>query len=147
MSKCHMSTTTQTDRAIIVALRGNARMSVTELAYATGVSRTTAKTRLEALVSSGRIRRFTIETDVDVDGQINAITMIALQGSMSRSVVRSLARIPEVSSVYSTNGAWDIVANIKADNVVDFDRVLREIREIPGVTNSESSILLAHVAS
>lgn len=142
-----MKDLTATDRAIIAALRDNARMSVTELAHTVGVSRATAKSRLEGLVSEGRIRRFTIETDVDVEGEVKAITLVELQGKMSRTVIRTLRKIPEVSTVYATNGAWDLVVEIKTDSLVNFDRVLREIREVPGVLNSESCLLLAHVVS
>ncbi len=136
----------ETDRAIIAALRLDARMSITELANRVNVSRTTAKTRLETLVRDGRIRRFTIETDTDVEGEVRAITMIELQGKLSRTVIRTLSRIPEVSTLYATNGAWDLVVEIKTDSLGNFDRVLREIREVPGVLNSESCLLLAHVA-
>lgn len=135
----------ETDRAIISALRGDARMSITGLAQRVGISRTTAKTRLEALVAEGRIRRFTIETDVDVEGEVRAITLVELQGKMSRAVIRTLTRIPEVATVHATNGAWDLVVEIRTDSLVSFDRVLREIREVPGVLNSESCLLLAHV--
>ena len=141
-----MSDLSTTDRALIAALRDNARMSITELAQVAGVSRTTASTRLEALQASGRIRRFTIETDTDVEGEVRAITMVELQGSMSRQVIRALRRLPEVSTLWSTNGAWDLVLEIRCDSLIAFDRVLREIREIKGVTNSESCLLLAHVA-
>lgn len=133
------------DRAIIAALRLDARLSITELALTVGVSRTTAKLRLETLVREGRIRRFTIETDTDVEGEVRAITMVELQGKMSRNVIRTLTRIPEVATVHATNGAWDLVVEIKTDSLVEFDRVLRQIREVPGVLNSESSLLLAHV--
>ena len=136
----------ETDRAIIAALRLDARMSITELANRVNVSRTTAKTRLETLVRDGRIRRFTIETDTDVEGEVRAITMIELQGKLSRTVIRTLSRIPEVSTLHATNGAWDLVVEIKTDSLGNFDRVLREIREVPGVLNSESCLLLAHVA-
>lgn len=122
-------------------------MSITELAAATGTSRATAKSRLDALKENGRIRRFTIETDVDVEGEIKAISMIALQGKMSRAVVRTLTKIPEVSTIFSTNGAWDLVVEIKTDSLVRFDYVLREIREVPGVLNSESCLLLSRVTS
>ncbi len=133
------------DHAIIAALRADSRVSVTELAHKAGVSRTTAKNRLEALVAGGRIRRFTIETDVDVEGEVKAISLVQLQGSMSRNVIHTLTRIPGVSTVYSTNGAWDLVVEIKTDNLVNFDKALREIREVPGVLNSESCLLLSHV--
>jgi DNA-binding Lrp family transcriptional regulator len=135
-----------TDRALIAALRADARASITELSQMLGVSRTTVKARLDALLAEGRIRRFTIETDVDVEGQVRAITMVELQGRMSRTVTRTLARIPEVATIHSTNGAWDLVVEIRAESLASFDRVLRDIREVPGVLNSESSLLLSHVS-
>ena len=134
-----------TDRRLIAALRDNARASVTELAHIVGVSRTTVKTRIDALVSDGRIRKFTIETDADYRDQVRAITTIELQGSMSRVVIRALRKIPEVTSIHSTNGAWDLVLEIRAETLPQFDRVLREIREVKGVLNSETSLLLNSV--
>jgi len=142
-----MTNLSATDRRIIAALRQNARMSITELAHAAQVSRTTAKLRLDTLLAEGRIRRFTIETDVDVEGEVRAITLVELQGKLSRQVIRTLTGLPEVSTVHATNGAWDLVVEIRTGSLVDFDRVLRAIREIPGVINSQSCLLLAHVAA
>ena len=140
-------TSSDTDRKILAALRRNSRMSITEIAASVGVSRVTARSRLDALKESGRIRRFTIETDTDVDGAVKAISMVQLQGSMSRAVVRTLTRIPEVSTVYSTNGSWDLVVEISTDDLVSFDNILRQIREIPGVLNSESCLLLSRISA
>ena len=124
----------ETDRAIIAQLRSNARMSLSELAQTIKVSRTTAKTRLQRLVETKRIRKFTIETDVQTDGAIEAVTLVELQGKMSARVVGSLEKIPEISSIYSTNGAWDLILNIRTDTLPSFDRVLREIRNVEGVS-------------
>ena len=140
-----MSDLSTTDRRLIAALKDNARASVTELSHIVGVSRTPVKTRIDALVAEGRIRRFTIETDADYRDQVRAITTIELQGSMSRMVIRALRKIPEVISVHSTNGAWDLVVEIRAETLPQFDRVLREIREVKGVLNSETSLLLNSV--
>ena len=137
-----MQELSQTDRRLIAALRDNARASITELAHAAGVSRTTVKTRMDALLAEGRIRRFTIDTEEEDPNLIRAICTVELEGSMSRSVVRTLKALPEISMIYSTNGAWDLVLEIQADNLRHFDRVLREIREVKGVLNSETSLLL-----
>ncbi len=141
-----MSDLSPTDRRLIAALRENARASITELAQIANVSRTTVKARIDALIADGKIRRFTIETDTDVAGEVRAITMIELQGRMSRGVIRTLRSIPEVAVIHSTNGAWDLVVELNAGSLIDFDRVLREIREVPGVLNSESSLLLSPVS-
>jgi DNA-binding Lrp family transcriptional regulator len=48
-------------------------------------------------------------------------------------------------SLHTTNGGWDLIAEVRADSLSDFDRVLREVRTIDGVLNSETSILLSSV--
>ncbi len=132
----------QTDRRLLAALRANARASLTELADATQVSRATVKARLDRLINGGVIRRFTIESDLDDRDGVRAITTMELQGSVARSVIRSLRKIPEVTALYSTNGKWDLVAEIRTDNLQAIDQILRRIREISGVLNSETSLLL-----
>ncbi|MFK5998685.1 MAG: Lrp/AsnC family transcriptional regulator [Rhodobacterales bacterium] len=133
---------TQIDRRLLAALTKNARASITELAAVTKISRATVKVHLTRLVEGGVIRRFTIETDLDNSDAVRAITTVELQGSMSRAVIRSLRKIPEVTSLHSTNGKWDLVAEIRAENLQAIDRILRQIREISGVLNSETSLLL-----
>lgn len=139
-----METLSATDKAIVAVLRADARISVTDLAAKVGVSRTTARARLEALISDGVIRRFTIETDTFGEDSVRAITLVQLQGKMSRQVVRTIRRIPEVSDLYETNGTWDLVVTITAASLMEFNSALRAIREVPGVINSESCLLLAH---
>ncbi|MCP5073730.1 MAG: Lrp/AsnC family transcriptional regulator [Rhodobacteraceae bacterium] len=131
-----------TDRALLAALKADGRASITELAHRLSIARATVKQRLDRLINSGVIRKFTIVTDTEDDGEIRAIMTVELQGSLSRSVTRALRGIPEITELYSTNGAWDLVAEIRTATLVEFDRVLREVREISGVLNSETSLLL-----
>ena len=132
----------ETDRRILAALTEDARLPVTALAERLKLSRTTVSTRLERLIAEGTIRKFTILTRTAEEATARAVTMVELEGSLSRQVIRALRAIPEVASLHSTNGAWDLVAEIRAADLRDFDRVLRVIRDIPGVLNSETSLLL-----
>ncbi len=132
-----------TDRRILSALKKDSRASVTTLAGQLSVSRATIQTRMERLVATGTIRRFTI--DVDAHGEadvVNAVMLIELQGNLARSVVSVLRRMPEIVSLHTTNGTWDLVAQIETADLAGFDRVLREVREVSGVLNSETCILL-----
>jgi len=47
--------------------------------------------------------------------------------------------------VHSTNGRWDLVAEINAADLAQLDRVLTDIRTLRAVANSETSILLSEV--
>ncbi len=133
----------ETDQGLLAALKQNSRKSVTALAGDLEVSRVTVQVRLDRLIERGVIRRFTIETDeTDQRDVVRAVMFIALKGAMSRRVIHVINNIPAITDLHSTNGAWDLVANVEASTLRDFDQVLRQVREIDGVTNSETCLLL-----
>ena len=133
-----------TDRALIAALKRDGRAATTQLARQLNLSRATVQSRIERLRDRGVIKRFTVEVTLATEEDtIAAIMFIALQGAMSRGVIRQLRKMPEIVTLNSTNGGWDLVARIEAQDLKRFDRVLREVREIEGVVNSETCLLLA----
>ena len=131
------------DRRLITHLKNDGRASITTLAGLLKASRATGKARISRLMRSGTIRRFTIELDGKGAGDlIHAVMMIELQGNLARQVVANLRKMPQIVSLHSTNGAWDLVARVETLSLADFDGVLREVREIKGVLNSETCLLL-----
>ncbi|HGG05320.1 MAG TPA: Lrp/AsnC family transcriptional regulator [Aliiroseovarius sp.] len=131
------------DRRLIALLKQDSRVSVTVLAAKLSVSRATVQHRLERLLQNGTITRFTIEVaDAQPGTNIKAIMMVEIEGPLERSIISNLRRIPEITNTYATNGKWDLVVVVEAANLAEFDRILREIRQIRGVRNSETSILL-----
>jgi DNA-binding Lrp family transcriptional regulator len=134
-----------TDRQLIAQLRIDARLPVSRLAERLKVSRTTVEKRLARLIDSGIIIGFTVRARDDASGTIRAIMMIEVAGRSTSAVIRSLKGLPELHTLHTTNGGWDLVAEIRADSLTEFDRVLREVRGIDGVLNSETSLLLSSV--
>lgn len=132
------------DRKLLSLLRDNARLPVASLAAALGVSRTTARVRMERLEANGIIAGYGVRLGRadDHDG-VRAIAMIEVEGRVTDRVARAMAGLPQVRSVYSTNGRWDLVAEIESASLPEFDEVLRAIRLIEGVTLTETSLLLA----
>ena len=53
--------------------------------------------------------------------------------------------LPELRTLHTTNGKWDLVAEVRTTSLEAFDRVLREVRLVEGVANSETSLLLSSV--
>lgn len=129
------------DRQLIAALRRDARMPITRLAAVLGVSRTTAQARLDRLLESGAVLGFTVRARQDADA-LRAIMMIEIEGRSTSAVIKRLRGYPEIVALHTTNGGWDLVAEIVTGNLTDFDRILREIRQVDGVLNSETSLLL-----
>ncbi len=131
------------DKDLLALLKEDARASVTTLAARLGLSRATVQTRMARLVEDGTISRFTIDVSQGQAGdEIRAVMFVEVQGNQTRSVTRRMRRLPEISQLHTTNGSWDLVAHIVTPSLAEFDRTLRDVREIPGVLNSETCLLL-----
>jgi DNA-binding Lrp family transcriptional regulator len=132
------------DRQLIALLRNDARASIASLAKTLQVARGTVQNRMARLIASGTIVGFTVRLKPDVEEQrIRAFTTLAVEGNQLEAVIRSLRGEPAVAALYSTNGRWDIVAELRADSLEAFDRVLARMRLIGGISQSETSLLLS----
>ena len=132
------------DQIILGLLKENARMSVTELAEKIGVARATIKSRIDYMESSGVISGYTIRYRPDAQkNTIRAWMSIMVEGTKARAVISELRTIPAVERLHKTNGKWDILVEIEADTLENFDNILLGIRCISGIYNSETNILLS----
>lgn len=132
------------DLRLIALLRENARTSIAELAKQLGVSRGTVQNRIDKLVDNHVLLGFTVRTASEVAAhRVRAVMMISVEGDRSDAIIKALRGYPEIRELHTTNGRWDIVAEIGADSLESFDEVLRSIRTIKGVSNSETSLLLS----
>jgi DNA-binding Lrp family transcriptional regulator len=73
---------------------------------------------------------------------VRAIMSIAVEGRRAQAVMRALQGFPEVEAVHTTNGRWDMVAELSAADLEAFSRALDKIRLIEGIASSETSLLL-----
>ncbi len=133
-----------TDRQLIGLLRNNARASVASLAKALKVSRGTVQNRMARLVAEGTVVGYTVRLKPDIEEQrMRAFMTVAVEGNQVDGVIRAMRGEPAVTALYSTNGRWDIVAELRADSLEGFDRVLARIRLIEGISQTETSLLLS----
>ena len=132
------------DQRLIALLRADGRAPISQIAAALHVSRGTAQNRLDRLIQAGVILGFTVRVRQDIDERlIRALMTIQLAGKATTAVIARLRGIPELRALHTTNGAWDVIAEIGVDTLPDLDRVLGTIRAIDGIRSSETSILLA----
>ena len=133
-----------TDRQLIALLRDNARMPVVALAKKLRVARATVQNRIAKLESDGTIVGYTVRLRPDAEGhRIRAIMSIEIEGHHGDEVRRVLRGHPNVVALHTTNGRWDLMAELRADTLEAFDKVLNAIRAIPSISNTETSILLS----
>jgi DNA-binding Lrp family transcriptional regulator len=132
------------DHKLVTLLRHDARRSISDLAADLGTSRATVRARMEKLERNGSILGYTVILRADtVDLPVRGIMMIEIEGRVADRVIRTLGGFPEISEIHTTNGRWDLVVELGTATLADFDNVLRRIRLVPGITASETNLLLA----
>ncbi len=133
-----------TDRQLLSLLRDNARMSVAAIAKALGVARGTVQNRLARLEADGIIVGYTVRLKLAAEDQrIRALMTVAVEGNRTDEVLKALRGDPAVCALHTTNGRWDIVAELRTESLEAVDRVLGRIRLIDGISNTETSLLLS----
>ncbi len=131
------------DRKLLALLRIDARAPASALAAQLKVSRGTIQNRIEKMQARGAIQGFTVRARPDVEAErIRAVMSIEVTGERSGAVVKALRGFPEVVAIHSTNGRWDLVAELDTDSLAGFSRTLDEIRKIEGIAVTETSLLL-----
>jgi len=114
------------------------------MAKALGVARGTVQNRLTRLEADGVIVGYTVRLKREAEDQrIRALMTVAVEGNRTDEVLKALRGDPAVCALHTTNGRWDIVAELRTDSLEAVDRVLGRIRQIDGISTTETSLLLS----
>jgi len=129
------------DREIIKILKNHGRATYGEIGKKVGLSEGAVRKRINELVSSGIIRRFTVKVGLTEGAE--AIILISLNPSFPTSEISDiLMKIPNVENVYEVTGQYDIVAIVSAMNIAEVNECIEKIRRVEGVTNTNTMIIL-----
>jgi DNA-binding Lrp family transcriptional regulator len=133
------------DRRLLALLRSDSRAPVAALAARLKVSRGTVQNRIDRMMRpGGAIQGFTVRTRPELEeSRIRAIMGIAIEGERSAAVIKALRGLPEVDKIHTTNGRWDLIAELEVETLEAFSRALDAIRELEGIAATETSLLLA----
>jgi DNA-binding Lrp family transcriptional regulator len=133
----------ETDQRLIAELRRDGRAPLSDLAARLGLSRATVRARMERLSARGEIAGFTVLTRSDVTAApVRGLMMIGIEGRGTERILVRLSGLPAVQAVHSTNGKWDLIAEIGAATLEELDATLARIRSFEGVITSETNLLL-----
>lgn len=133
-----------TDHRLIAALRRDGRAAVSDLAAQLSLSRATVRARIERLMARGEISGFTVLTRADVTAApVRGLMMMTIDGRATERVVSRLLGLPSVQAVHTTNGQWDLIAELGARSLPDLDETILHIRRIEGVSRTETSLQLS----
>jgi DNA-binding Lrp family transcriptional regulator len=133
-----------TDRRIVDVLRTDSRISVSELATRTNVSRANAYQRLNRLRDDGVIRRFTVDVDHRRLGDaITALILVDIDQHAWRAVENEVVALPGVEWVALTTGTFDVVMLVRAPDMETLrDVVLERLQSMAAVRSTQTSFVL-----
>jgi Lrp/AsnC family transcriptional regulator for asnA, asnC and gidA len=131
----------EVDRRLIRCLLDSPRASYADLARSTGIGETTARRRVEALISSGIITPAVIP-DVRRLG-FRALALVGVNVDLNHlyEVAETIRDFEEVTSLHLTMGRYDLMMTITAPNLEDLTRFLVEkVAPLPGIRDTESHV-------
>jgi DNA-binding Lrp family transcriptional regulator len=133
----------EVDRQLLSLLRQDARLTVAALASKLRVSRGTVTNRIRRLEDGGVIVGYTVRLRPDAQpNEIKAWMGVAVEGNQTRAVISSLLGEPGVAILHDTNGRWDLLAELRAQNLQELSKVMERVRLIKGISHTETSIHL-----
>lgn len=136
-----MSEIDEVDNAILSILLKDARTPYTVIARKVGLSEAGIRKRINRLVRSGIIKRFTIEVSRPI--MVKAVTLIAADPSADTSDVSSKVReVSGVEKVFEVTGVYDVVAIISSPSISDVNKCIDELRRIKGIRSTNTMMVL-----
>ncbi len=133
------------DAELLALLRANARLPVTSLAVALGVSRSALQQRLKRLERDGVVAGYTVVLGDKAPplGAVRAHILIEIGARDLARAVTTLRSRPDVRSCYSASGQFDLVVVAEARSTQELDATLDWIGAVPGVRRTVTSVLLS----
>ncbi|MDO5048575.1 MAG: Lrp/AsnC family transcriptional regulator [Actinomycetaceae bacterium] len=134
---------------ILDELRKDSRISVAALAEAVGISRSNAYSRLNALIESGVIERFTVEINPRLVGKkVSALVFVSLDQSKWKQFGMQLGQLEQMDYYAVTTGGYDAVLRLRADDVPGIQHaVVDVISQWSCVRDTETVFLMQEQSS
>lgn len=132
------------DRRLIVALAASPRAGMLQLARAVGVARNTAQAHLDRLLAAGVVTGFGPEVDLRRVGYaVSAFVSLEIAQGRAPAVDEHLSAVPEVVEAWMTTGPSDVLCQVVARDNDHLGHVVNQVLDIPGVTRTTTSLVLA----
>jgi DNA-binding Lrp family transcriptional regulator len=132
------------DQKLLAELRENARCPTALLARKVGLSRTAVQARISRLERDKVVAGYTVRTGDEFERSlVRAHVMLKIGSKLSGTVEAGVRRIPEVRSLYSVSGAFDMIAIVHAESIERLDQLIDDLGRLDGVERTNTSVLLS----
>ncbi len=129
------------DEKILKALMENSRKTYVEIGNIVGLSEGAVRNRVQALVNSGTIRKFSLEVAPSI--RVRSLTMIAVKPSIPTSTISKKVReLSGIETIYEVTGEYDIVCVVSHRDIEGLNQTIEEIRKLEGIVKTNTVIVL-----
>ena len=131
------------DEKLLAMLRTNARASVSDLARALDLSRSTVQSRMQKLEESGVIKGYSVEYgDAYLSSMVSAHVSIKVKQKLTTKTNIELKHIDAITDLYAISGEYDLIAVVQAQSLEKLSHLLDDIGNLDGVERTTSSVIL-----
>ena len=140
----------QIDRKIVDVLRGDGRVTVTELASRVGLSKTPCQIRLKRLIDDGVIRGFRAVTDpVKLGLGHIAFAEVKLSDTRERALEefrKAVVQVSEIEECHMIASSFDYLLKVRTADIHSYRRVLGEqISSLPHVASTSTFVVMESI--
>lgn len=135
------------DRKIITLMAQDARRSLSEIGHMVDLSTSAVNERIRRLITSGVIRRATVDADPKALGlPILAFISIALSPGADERLFRNYAAAqPSIAECHHVTGPWAYLVKINVASLAEVEAFLAEMKGHGFIARSETVIALSSV--
>ncbi len=129
------------DEKILKTLMENSRKTYVEIGGIVGLSEGAVRNRVQSLISSGTIRKFTVEVAPSI--RVRSLTMISVDPSIpTYTISKKVEGLSGIESIYEVTGEYDIVCVVSQRDIEGLNQTIEEIRKMDGIVKTNTVIVL-----
>ena len=134
----------RTDKALLAALQGNARLTVAELAESVSLTTSPCWRRVKILEESGIITGYqAVLSSKELGYGVTAFVSVMMEShsqEVARNFEQRLLEIPEIIACHNVSGRYDFLLEVVAKDLESFGEFAREVLQaLPAVKEIYSS--------
>lgn len=133
------------DVKIINALINNSRSNASEISDLVGLSVSAVIERIKKLENLGIIKKYTVILDNEVLGKdVSALIMVGLEHpKFNEGFVGAVLEHDDIRECHYLAGDFDYQLKIATYNTKRLERILNDIKSIPGVSKTKTMVILS----
>ena len=134
-----------TDLAILDELQANCKQPLAEIGSVVGLGASAVMERIHKLEASGVIRGYAALLDARAIGQdVTAFIGVTLGSPREASALaEAIEELPNVLECHHVTGGYTMLLKAKTRNTATLERLIDAIREMEGVSGTETMVVLS----